>query len=486
MFNLGEVTTSGRNSGSQVRETGIGLQPIIVAGSTTPVWTGDRREWHGGVMAERIREYDVVKGPFSGSYGTVSVVKHSTLGTKRAMKRLHSHVKPEIIREEALKQQQVRSPYVVQVYDFFDDPPAILMEYCPFGLDEYLREKFRGPTPRISYEEARTILQNVLQGLNDAHKAGVIHGDIKPANVRFGVGDTEEELGDPKLTDFGAAIRLREEGPIIRGSTNWMAPELIRDGKATTASDYFSFGVLAYLVLTGRHPFYAGDPSCLSSEEENIVSATFRPDPLSSLRTDVPSAVAGLIMELLARDSDARIRAEQDLKAALSLPVGVDQPPPPTPPVPPVSTLPRLTEQEAVQLETEYQNARQWFFVHFRPISAIETLKEVLAEMQWERFRNARITRLADCWSLCAFIHNSGGFFEDAVAAATNGLDIDPDHVSSLHSRGYAYIQLGSYSQAQQDLKEAFDLASVPTKRRQISGLLNTLKARTWGASDSN
>jgi serine/threonine-protein kinase len=97
-----------------------------------------------------------------------------------------------------------------------------------------------------------------------------------------------------------------------------MAPETLDGGEATKDSDYFSFGVLAYLMLSGRHPYFADDPSCLTSEDDNIRSLTFRVPPLSTLRSDIPQKVADLVMELLSRDAKVRARAEQDLKAALS------------------------------------------------------------------------------------------------------------------------------------------------------------------------
>lgn len=77
-----------------------------------------------------IREYMIEKGPFSGTYGSVGVGCHQTLNFRRAIKQLHPHVKPDIIKEEALKQARVKSPHVVQIYDFFQDENAILMEYC--------------------------------------------------------------------------------------------------------------------------------------------------------------------------------------------------------------------------------------------------------------------------------------------------------------------------------------------------------------------
>ena len=431
----------------------------------------------------RIREYEIIKGPFSGTYGKVSIGKHTTLGIKRAIKELHSHVKPELIREEARKQELVKSPYVVQIHDFFDDPPAILMEYCPTGLDQYLRDNFRQLGGRIPYDEARKLLHGILQGLNDAHKAGLVHGDIKPANVRFGTGETEGELGLPKLADFGAARNLREAGLLIKGSTNWMAPELIAGGEATQESDYFSFGILAYLVLTARHPYFANDPSCLLSEDNNIASPTFTVEPLNKVRNDVPLAVCDLIMELLSRNASARMRAEQDLKAALAQPMEAETILPSAMTTAAPTTTAALTVEptleETKMLDEAYERARQSFFSFFRPKDAVDIINATMEQIRWERFVGAKVTRLADCWSLRAFINNSASRFPDAVTAATNGLQVDNNHVNSLHSRGYAYIQQGDYPAAKRDLDRALELAETPTKRQQISSLLDTLKSRT-------
>jgi tetratricopeptide (TPR) repeat protein len=422
----------------------------------------------------KIREYEIISGPYSGTYGSVSIGRHTTLEVTRAIKQLHDHVRSEVIKQEALKQRDVRSPYVAQIYDFFENENAILMEFCPTGLDEYLRNALKRTPAGLPFDEARDLLHGILQGLNDAHAAGVVHGDIKPANVRFGAGKTEGELGLPKLSDFGAARRLREDIPGIRGSTNWMAPELIGGEQAIKECDYFSFGILAYLALTGRHPYFADDPTCLTSEEDNIKDPMFRPTSLVSLRSDIPVRVGELIMDLLSRDPAVRARAEQDLKAALSTP------PEPTEEKPAVSAAPALhpTEEETLRIRAAYEQARRAFFVDFRPYEAVSVVDDFLADLGWERFKGTRVAGIADCWSLRAFINNSGGRFDEAVAAATQGLDVDPDHVNSLHACGYAYIQLGEYDQAKVDLERALLLTPDPVKRRQISRLLDTLRAR--------
>lgn len=427
--------------------------------------------------AEKIRDYDVIEGPFSGTYGSVKIGCHAVLGTRRAIKQLHDHVKPAIIRDEALKQQNIKSPYVVQIYDFFEDENAIVMEYCPLGLDTYLGKRLRQVSGKIPFEEAREILHGILQGLNDAHAAGVIHGDIKPANVRFGAGEAKDDIGLPKLSDFGAARKVREDVPGIRGSTNWMAPEVIEGAAPTEESDYFSFGILAYLMLCGRHPYYADDPSCLLSEEDNITDPTFRPVSLSSLRDDVPVLVADLVMELLSRDPASRIPAASELKAALSHPPEIT----PEPPAAAPTTTAQPSQEDIAHLTSTYNTAKEWFFVRYRSLEAVQILEAFLEQFDWQRFRGSRVTILADCWSLRAFINNSAGLYGQAVIAATNGLGIDPDHVNSFQARAYAKTQLGAYPEALEDLQHALTLPASPVKRRQLSQLLDTVRDRMGG-----
>lgn len=335
-------------------------------------------------------------------------------------------------------------------------------------------ERLRQTEGKIPYDEARDLLHGVLQGLNDAHTAGVIHGDIKPANVRFGVGATDEDLGFPKLSDFGAARRVREDVPGIRGSTNWMAPEVIEGERSTEASDYFSFGVLAYLLLTGQHPYFANDPSCLTNEEDNIVSATFKPQPLDSHRSDIPQTVCALVMDLLSRDRDTRLRAGKELKAALSGPI---EPAPHTPSYAPEPPSP-LSKEQLDRLNQAYKDAKDWFFGNFRPVDALSTIDIVVSEIELDDVRGTKIPVLADLCSLRGYISNSGGQYGEAIQAATRGLEIDPTHVNSLHIRAYANVQLGKYERAKEDLDRALEFPTTSLKRNQLRQLLDTVRDR--------
>jgi len=428
---------------------------------------------------DRLLQYDIVGGPFSGTYGSVWIGKHDVLGRKVALKRLHSHVVADLIEEEALKLHAVKSPHVVQIHDFIKSEPTwgdvLLLEFCPMGLDEYLVSRFAETDGSLPYDEARALLEGILRGLNDAHDAGIVHGDIKPANVRFGVGADEAQPGLPKLSDFGAARRLREAEPTIRGSTNWIAPELLEGHDADQTSDFFSYGILAYLILSARHPFFADDPSCLTSEEDNIRDPQFPLQTLSSVRPDIPPRVAELIDQLLSREPDFRASAVTALKAELSEAWYPAEAVPPELPSPPGQPAP----EELAALAAAYERARRQFFVEYRPAWAVDTLTTLFDELNWKRFKGQGVTPLADCWSLMGFIKNSSGRFGEAVEAATNGLAIESEHLSSLHVRGYANIQLGDYEQARTDLERALELATGDAnKQRQITALLYTIRER--------
>jgi serine/threonine protein kinase len=434
----------------------------------------------------KIREYEIVAGPFSGTYGSVWIGHHDTLGWKRALKRLHGHVLPEVIKQEAQKLQAVKSPHVVQIHEFFNQEgwgELLVMEFCPVGLDQHLRHRFGQTQSRLPYNEAREILEGILKGLNDAHAADIVHGDIKPANVRFGVGANEQQLGLPKLSDFGAARHLRQATPAIKGSTNWMAPELLSGQEnPSKLTDYFSFGILAYLVLSGRHPFYANDPSCLTSEEDNIANPSFLATDLSTLRLDAPRPVTDHVMLLLSRDPNVREKSAHALTVALSQPweprSAAPVPGPVTPPAPPQETELEVSPADLSVISKAYEAARYDFFALYRPRDAVEKLEAMFGQVDWERFAGSDLALLADCWSLKGFIKNSSSYYKDAVDAATNGLKVSPDHVNSLHVRGYARIQLGEYEEATKDLERALELAVDPGKERQITQLLHTLRAR--------
>ena len=189
---------------------------------------------------------------------------------------------------------------VVTVYDVVEEDgrPWIVMELIPSqSLDQVLTVQGRLPAARVC-----DIGQQLLSALAAAHTAGVLHRDVKPSNVLIAnskVGDTWEERA--VLTDFGIAQfegdpRLTQTG-MVMGSPGFTAPERIRGGDATSASDLWSLGATIYAAVEGRGPF----------EQRGGAITTMS----AIINEDAPAAphaglLAPLIAALLRRDPSAR------------------------------------------------------------------------------------------------------------------------------------------------------------------------------------
>ncbi|WP_082983195.1 protein kinase [Mycobacterium sp. 1423905.2] len=152
---------------------------------------------------------------------------------------------------EARTVARLKSPGLVAVYDQGLDArhPFLVMELIEGGtLRELLTE--RGPMPPHA---AAAVLRPVLGGLAAAHRAGLVHRDVKPENVLI------SDDGEVKIADFGlvravAAAKITSTS-VILGTAAYLSPEQVRDGNAGPRSDVYSAGILTYELLTGRTPF---------------------------------------------------------------------------------------------------------------------------------------------------------------------------------------------------------------------------------------
>jgi tRNA A-37 threonylcarbamoyl transferase component Bud32 len=171
---------------------------------------------------------------------------------------------------EARSAARLNHPHVVRIYDVVhaDDLPWIVMEYVPSrSLYQVINED--GPFPPAA---AAQIGLDVLSALTAAHRAGVLHRDVKPHNVLIGTD------GRVVLTDFGLATFVDDgsvTGPgLVVGSPQYVSPERARDGASTVESDLWSLGATLYAAVEGRSP-YARDSAMASL----MALATEEPDP---------------------------------------------------------------------------------------------------------------------------------------------------------------------------------------------------------------
>ncbi len=157
---------------------------------------------------------------------------------------------------EARAVARLKDPGLVAVYDQGLDArhPFLVMELIEGGtLRELLAE--RGPMPPYA---AAAVLRPVLGGLAAAHRAGLVHRDVKPENVLI------SDDGDVKIADFGLVRAVAAAGitstSVILGTAAYLSPEQVRHGDASPRGDVYSTGILTYELLTGRTPFTGDSP----------------------------------------------------------------------------------------------------------------------------------------------------------------------------------------------------------------------------------
>jgi serine/threonine-protein kinase len=212
-------------------------------------------------------------------------------------------------RQEARAAANLSHPNIVTVHDFgFDHNQLfIVMEHIP-GKDLKTLLRQRG---RYSVEEAIPLIVQACAGIGYAHRAGLVHCDIKPHNMIV----TPD--GRLKVTDFGIARAMStilpdERADVVWGSPQYFAPEQAVGEPPSPASDVYSLGVVLYEVLTGALPFTAP-----TSEELARLHLEMAPIPPSEYVPDIPSALEQIVLKVLSKEPSARYRTADQLGRVL-------------------------------------------------------------------------------------------------------------------------------------------------------------------------
>jgi serine/threonine-protein kinase len=211
-------------------------------------------------------------------------------------------------RMEARTVARLKHPGLVAVYDQGLDArhPFLVMELIEGGtLRELLIE--RGPMPPHA---VAAVLRPVLGGLGAAHRAGLVHRDVKPENVLI------SDDGEVKIADFGLVRAVAAAGitsaSVILGTAAYLSPEQVRDGKATPSSDVYAAGILTYELLTGRTPFSGDSPLAVAYQRLD----TDVPPPSAAIE-GVPTQFDELVGRATARDPADRYADAGELGAEL-------------------------------------------------------------------------------------------------------------------------------------------------------------------------
>jgi serine/threonine-protein kinase len=256
----------------------------------------------------------------------------------------------ERFRQEAKSAANLSHPNIVTIYDFgFDDNGLyIVMEFVQ-GTD--LKTKIREKKV-YTVEEGIPLILQACAALGYAHRAGIVHCDVKPQNMLV---TPDNRL---KITDFGIARALstidpQEKQEVVWGSPQYLAPEQAQGSAPSPASDVYSLGVVIYEMFTGRLPFETEDADELAS-----MRLTSDPIPPRSINPLIPESLERIMLKVLSKEPAQRFRTADQLgRVLLSLSQEQDKyllvPPPLTVNVRPIQTEPTYPPPVQQQISSE-------------------------------------------------------------------------------------------------------------------------------------
>jgi serine/threonine protein kinase/tetratricopeptide (TPR) repeat protein len=214
----------------------------------------------------------------------------------------------ERFRAEAVTLARLNHPNIATLFNFLrqGDDFFMVMEFVRGEtLDQLLRT--RGPMPP---NFAIPVFCQALDGIDHAHKMGIVHRDIKPANIML------NQAGLTKVMDFGIArvlgsARMTRQGSVV-GTIEYMSPEQVQGLETDSRSDIYSLGILLYEMLTGRAPF-------ISNSEYELMRLQMEsaPPPPRAFAPNIPPGIESAIMKALAKNPNQRFQTAADFRQAL-------------------------------------------------------------------------------------------------------------------------------------------------------------------------
>lgn len=283
--------------------------------SSHMVWAARQQVY----QARKLGRYRLEAPIGQGGMNQVWLAWDAALARNVALKILRtSGAKQDTLRRferEARAASQLLSPHTIRIFDFGvsdDGIQYIAMEYLQ-GADLAALVEAHGPMPA-----ARVVHFGVqaCASLQEAHRAGIIHRDVKPHN--FFVTSADGDLDFLKLLDFGIARRLEEvdETKLTRtgavtGTPSFMAPEVIRGEAADERTDIYGLGATLYFILASSPPFVGQSGGVMMA---HLLES---PEPPSARGTPVPAELERVVLRCLAKDPKERFQTASELAAAL-------------------------------------------------------------------------------------------------------------------------------------------------------------------------
>jgi serine/threonine protein kinase/predicted Zn-dependent protease len=273
---------------------------------TETIKTSVRELTTGSTFAGR---YQVIEELGKGGMGTVYKVFDSEIKEKIALKLLKPEVAAdedtvERFRNEIKLARKIGHKYVCRMFDLgkAEETYFITMEYVPGeDLKSFIRR-----SGRLTVGKAVYVARQVLEGLAEAHRLGVVHRDLKPQNIMI------DRDGNARIMDFGIARSLKARGitaaGVMIGTPEYMSPEQAEVKDVDQRSDIYSFGVILYEMLVGRVPF----------EGETLLGIAMKhksqpPQNPKELNPQIPDDLNRAVLKCLEKSKDKRYQSAEDM-----------------------------------------------------------------------------------------------------------------------------------------------------------------------------
>ena len=306
--------------------SGIGFSTSNSLDTLNALNIANPEELIGTVILDK---YEVKEFIAAGGFSFVYKVWHLSLNQYQIIKIIYrnlANANQELIKHEAKQLSKLKfHPNIVQLYDLdVWKGMYILREEFIEGvsLEELIIEKAKSGKPTFSEKEALGILRQILEGLRFSHSRGVVHRDLKPKNILI----TKD--GTVKILDFGISYKITHSSLTNLNSTfeqlgsltsqqpeaQWgtplyMSPEQVRGEKNQGREvDIWSFGVIAYQLLTGSTPFSGPSSELYKAQLENL-----KPDPPKKHNPSISQALNDIVMKCLEKNKKRRYRTVDEI-----------------------------------------------------------------------------------------------------------------------------------------------------------------------------
>ena len=283
-----------------------------------------KRSASGSLPRERVGRYELLSRLGGGSIGEVFQAFDPTIGRTVALKLIPADrpsgpggSRPSgetVFRREVAAAGALVHPNIVTLYDagLDGDHYYLAMELVEgITFADEIRQ-----SGRITPERAGEVGVAVAEALDFAHERGVVHRDVKPANLLV-LNDRTVKVADLGIARLAALNAVATDGTFL-GTPNYVSPEQVRGVGVDGRADLFSLGVLLYEALAGSHPFH----------RDNIAATlnavlTHDPPPLHQVDADIPAALSATVMRAMSKQPDRRFGRGSDMAAALRSEAGV-------------------------------------------------------------------------------------------------------------------------------------------------------------------